>query len=1036
MNYRLGLDLGTNSIGWAMIKLSEQNEPVNLIKMGSRIFHDGRNEKNKVPLAAQRREARGIRRNLDRTKQRKNSLILFLIENNIMPENENERKNLANLDPYELRFNAANQKIPLYHLGRILMHISSRRGFKSNRKENTKADENGKISTGIKRLNETLQVNNCKTLGQYLFTSKQNGDSVRCRLGLVNNKKGYDKYVERKMLENEFLTIFELQKKFHEELTNEISDKIFHIIFDQRPLKPQTVGRCSIKRDEERLSRAHVVSQDFILLQKINDLKVWISNEFAERQLTNEEKNILKNELKYRKEITYEAIRKLFYKNIISAGGQIDYGNFSHEKKSTDKLEGNHTNALMVDKKRFGSKWAEISENEQFNILETLLSSKTDEEVTKYLINNFQISLENAQNIMESKLKLGYMRYGKTVLSTLVKIMDEKNIDKYSAENEAGYFETDDRTCMERLPYYAVPLETHVVPGTGEVDAIDETKYGKIANPTVHIALNQLRKLVNELVDFYGKPTQIVVEIGRELKLSKENKEKIEKLNKENQEKNQKFRDELNSLGLVCNADNMLRMKLWNEMPAGNRVCVYSGKQISLTDLFSSAINIDHILPFSRTLDDGFSNKVLCYRSANAFKTNKTPYEAFKDSPSGYNYHEILQRGLQVFNGNKKEKFSPEAMNKYEENRDFIARQLTDMQYISRIAAKYLRVILEDENSLWVTPGRLTSMLRGKLGLNNIISLSAEKNRNDHRHHAIDALVVALTSRSLLQRISSSAYVEEEKGSERILSKLEYPWEKFHENVKRAVSEIRVSFKQDHGTEGQLHEDTAYGIVKNYDFDLGNLVRRKFIEDIEDFKSIRDKTIRDKLDQFPTKEEKLVYLKNRGIRRLRLLKQDSPIIPVKNRSGEVYKAFVAGSNLCLEVYEEENGKKGFEVIRLFDANQKGFKPKWMAEKPNAKLLFRLFKNDILKLGKDERNNESDRDEPNYVKITSIKQGELVLLPVNEAGSIKDREKKEGQIYIYKSFNPLFNKIKAIPFNISITGKVSKGRFASINFWDK
>ena len=134
LKYRLGLDLGTNSIGWCMLRLNSDNEPTAVIKSGVRIFHDGRNEKTKEPLAVVRRNARSIRRNLDRKISRRNHLLNTLIKYSLLPLYENERKSLAVLNPYELRSRAVNEKIELFELGRSLMHLSKRRGFKSNRK--------------------------------------------------------------------------------------------------------------------------------------------------------------------------------------------------------------------------------------------------------------------------------------------------------------------------------------------------------------------------------------------------------------------------------------------------------------------------------------------------------------------------------------------------------------------------------------------------------------------------------------------------------------------------------------------------------------------------------------------------------------------------------------------------------------------------------------------------------------------------------------------------------------------------------------
>ena len=162
--YRLGLDLGTNSIGWCMLRLNKDNEPAAVIKSGVRIFHDGRNEKTKEPLAVVRRNARSIRRNLDRKISRRNHLLNTLVKYFLLPSNEIERKALAVLNPYELRSRAVNERLELFELGRLLMHLSKRRGFKSNRKVD-KEDSSGKIKPAIERLKNKMQETNKKTAG-------------------------------------------------------------------------------------------------------------------------------------------------------------------------------------------------------------------------------------------------------------------------------------------------------------------------------------------------------------------------------------------------------------------------------------------------------------------------------------------------------------------------------------------------------------------------------------------------------------------------------------------------------------------------------------------------------------------------------------------------------------------------------------------------------------------------------------------------------------------------------------------------------
>ena len=134
-NYRLGLDLGTNSIGWAMLGLNQENQPHKILDAGVRIFSDGRNPKDGTPLAVARREARGMRRRRDRFLARKSKLMNCLIRFDLMPKDEIERKKLELINPYELRAKALDETLNQFELGRAIFHLNQRRGFKSNRKE-------------------------------------------------------------------------------------------------------------------------------------------------------------------------------------------------------------------------------------------------------------------------------------------------------------------------------------------------------------------------------------------------------------------------------------------------------------------------------------------------------------------------------------------------------------------------------------------------------------------------------------------------------------------------------------------------------------------------------------------------------------------------------------------------------------------------------------------------------------------------------------------------------------------------------------
>ncbi len=1038
--YRLGLDLGTNSIGWCMLRLNKDNEPAAVIKSGVRIFHDGRNEKTKEPLAVVRRNARSIRRNLDRKISRRNHLLNTLVKYFLLPSNEIERKALAVLNPYELRSRAVNERLELFELGRLLMHLSKRRGFKSNRKVD-KEDSSGKIKPAIERLKDKMQETNKKTAGEYLYSLMQNGKPVRARLGRIDGSNGYEIYLDRALIEEEYNLIMNEQKNHHKELTDDIINEIFNIIFYQRPLKKQIIGKCSLTGEDTKLKKAHVLAQDFILLQKLQDLRVFDDNQLEFRPLSNDEKDIIKRELRKKKEVSYENIRKLlkkYYEN-------VKYGMFSHETVDK-KLQGNKTNALMSGKDIIGDSWYSLSSEVQYDIIEELYSDKDNDELSKLYSEKFNLNESQINGLLNKaiyRLDSGYIRYGKTAVEKLNSIMDKDNLDLHYARENAGYGKENKQDASEYLEYYGKVLPDSVVDPQIENPKNDEERYGKIANPTVHAALNQLRKLVNELIKLYGKPEQIVIELARDLKNSRKAKDVINKKIAENRKLNeevdkilQEYSEEYNT-HIVKNKLNRDKVKLWLELGKDplERKCIYTGEQINIVKLFSDEVQIEHIVPYSKTLDDSFNNKTLSMKQANYYKGNKTPYEAFGENKDGFNYHDILERA-KIFNKSKFDRFTKDAMDIYNrDGKDFIARQLSDTQYLSTRALIYLQslYIEEKHSSIWTIPGQLTALIRNYLGLNTLISNDKNKNRNDHRHHAVDAFVVAVTSRSLLQKISYAASLQEDLDNRnvssyrnKLLEKMPEPFPNYRKSLELAIDNIKTSHKADRSISGKLHEDTAYGIVENDD--KYNVVTRWTVDKFKEQKHFE--TIRDnELKEIACSDKELFakIVETRKIKSIRKLAKENPVIKIKDKSGRDYKAFAGGNNICVEIYEV-NGVRKSEVIQLFDAAQKEFMPEWMKKYPNGKLLMRLFKGDVI--GFIDKEKGRNRIYYTVQQIRQKKSGELKelgLVNINGQG-IEEKNQK------FIAFNILFNKYNAKQFNISVTGIVTKKKTADVNFW--
>lgn len=358
MRWRLGADLGTNSLGWAAVELTPEDVPFRIITAGSRIFSDGRDPKSQASLAVERRAARAMRRRRDRFKQRQAALLKYLTLAGLFPADEAERNKLSQLDPFALRARALHEALPLHHVGRALFHLNQRRGFKSNRKaDRGKNEEDGKIRQGVVRLHDAMRNAGAATLGEYLHglrsaaTDPSAIPSVRTRLRAESGEgakgDGYDFYPDRQMLEEEFEEIWAAQAPHHPDtLTPENEKRLFEVIFHQRPLKQPKIGKCSLLGNEERLPKAHPLFQQRRLLEELNALKIVRPGQAA-APLTLQQRDALYLKLKDKRSVTFESLRKAL---------KLDPdARFNKESDNRKDLKGEEATAELGAKTRSGN---------------------------------------------------------------------------------------------------------------------------------------------------------------------------------------------------------------------------------------------------------------------------------------------------------------------------------------------------------------------------------------------------------------------------------------------------------------------------------------------------------------------------------------------------------------------------------------------------------------------------------------------------------------------------------------------------------
>lgn len=1015
LKYRLALDLGTTSLGWALIKLNTENQPVAIIKTGVRIFSDGRNPKDGSSLVVTRRNARAMRRRRDRLLKRKERMMNALVRLGFFPADETERKALADLNPYELRAKGLTEALTPAEFARALFHINQRRGFKSNRKTDKADNESGALKTAISALRTTLEHEQCRTVGEWLYKRHIIGESVRARFrqkpytteeGKKRIEKSYDLYIDRKMIEEEFDALWSAQSALNPELFNEAAGaELKDILLFQRKLRPVLAGRCTLLPDEERAPLALPSVQRMRIYQEVNHLRI-LGAQLSENALTLPQRNELIHALEHNSKRTFTQIKKL-----LNLSGATQF-NFEDPKRQ--ELKGNTTSAILGSDKYFGKAWYQMTESLQDEIVWQLLKEENESVLIQWLVSHTGVDEITAEHIANANLPEGYGSLSIKAIERILPALRNSVITYDKAVIEAGFDHHSHLNpskvsgeILPELPYYGKPLQRFVGFGTGNANDRPEKRFGRIANPTVHVGLNQVRTVVNALIKRYGHPAEVIVEVARELKQSKAQRDEETKRQAQNQKRNDNIRSEIatalygGNQHLVKHAD-IQKWILWEELSFNpvHRFCPYTGQHISFNLLFSDQVEIEHILPFSMTLDDSLNNKTVSMRSANRIKGNMTPWQAFGERTiDGFDYEAILQRAELMPKG-KRYRFAKDGYAQWlREDKDFLARALNDTRYLSRVAKEYLTLICPQNTR--VIPGQMTALLRAKFGLNNILGLDGLKNREDHRHHAIDACVIGVTDQGLLQRFANASASARQKQVDKLVEHMPDPWPTYREHVQRAVGNIYVSHKPDHSYEGAMHEETAWGLRPD-----GIASRR--IRNEEDKREREDK----KLNVIP-------FNSTRDPHRHGTDEHGNP---------KAYKGYLGGSNFCIDIICNDKGKWEGEVVSTYTAYQlirqlgktKGEQRLYscttsISGKP---LVMRLQIDDTVWLKTEERDCLM-----RVVKVGG--NGQIFFAEHNEANvDARNRDKENPFTYISKMAGSL-QKTQARKVMVSPIGKLKK-----------
>jgi len=939
----LGIDLGTNSLGWALVAENEA-----LLDGGVIIFPKGNNEDPKTGKESSysqlRTQYRGARRRLYRRKLRRRRVLEIAQKFFGLTESE-IFKDSNPFTLYKLRYEGLERILQPDELFRVCLYFAKKRGFLSNRKDLMKENNKdlGTVKKGISELEELIKNSGSRTLGEYYF--QLISDHFK---GARLEERILERWTSRKMYEDEidkiFSTQFNLKSPFiNPELASELKKQILY----QRPLKSakNLVGKCRLESSKRCMPRSHPVFQEFRAWQNINNLK-WANPDTSEfGELSIDQKMLLIELLKSDLKPTEAKIKKA-----LGFSSRIKFSEIELVPCRTEI----QINKILQDE------GIELSNDSILSIYHCLLFTGDThfDKLAEHLKTKFNLERAIAEKLWSAdhlKLEQDYSNISHKAAQQLLPFL-RKGMRYDEACIEAGYHHSFENKFKD------LPL-------------VRSLKTNELRNPVVQKAVSVCIALVNQLIGKHGKPDEVRIELARELKKPKAVREQIRFKNILKQTKRDHYREVLeNHFGrTIAYSDSILiKYELWLELGCtGNdfddfdaftkevkktdlekyrlwleadRISPYSGKVISLSNLISNQeIEIEHILPFSRSLDNSFANKTLCERSINSFKTNLTPLEYFERRPEKEK-SDFQKRIARFSNPFKKSMFLTENLPD-----SFSNSQLSDTAYIARKSVEKLSECIE---KVYTTKGGVTHMVRKDLGLNSILhyegtpDLIAEmKNRGDHRHHFIDAVVIAATSQSLIQKISRAT----EFGNGNLKLNLDPPWPRFRSDLEDMVNGILIvhkfpkklvrssinKYKHDNRPDkkqliqkslrGPLHEDTLYGKITNPFTGEENYVVTKRIINLNEAQldKIVDEKIKEYLKNLIEKNgswaqliKEPIYFNGKPLRRVRSLNK-APNLPLLRPETKTY--IEQGNNYSMIIYEGEGGKRDYLSLSFYNA---------------------------------------------------------------------------------------------------------------------
>ncbi|SFG31232.1 type II CRISPR RNA-guided endonuclease Cas9 [Sporolactobacillus nakayamae] len=998
MKYSIGLDIGISSVGWSVINLDKKR----IEKMGARLYDAAENPKNGSSLAAPRRDARSARRRLRRRRYRVGKVRQFILEKGLLTRGQMEQLydwKAGDLDIWLVRVNALERLLTDREFARVLVHLAKNRGYRSNRKSESKKDDNGQVLSAIKANKELMKEKGYQTVAEMLVSEPEKF------AGRKRNRDGeYTHVLARGELEQEIQLIFEKQHEYGQRFATPDNKKIYIEIWSaQRPVATKEdilkkIGDCTFEKGEKRAPKASYAFQYFRALDKLSRLRI-LSSSQPSRELAEEERNAIIPYLFDKEKVTYFELRKKLSLAEDQRFNDLFYDPAEDLKKNENKVFLSLKEQYEIRKiiKNVEGKDALVQYRpvDLDEIAYALTIFKDDKDTVDYLSNNYvnekgkrinnRANRKYNKELIDNLLSLSFSKFGHLSLKALNKLIPlmEKGIPYFRACDELGY----------RLDEQVGESKQHLLP----VIPADE-----IRNPVVIRSLSQTRKIINGIIKRYGSPLYMYIELAREMGRPYKERRDLDKQYNKNRAVNDDAKAYIQELYPHKNPQghDILKFKLWQQQDCK---CAYSQETIHLNDLFESGFTeVDHIIPYSRSFDDSNTNKVLVLSKMNQEKKNRTPSEWFGADEHRWKKFESYVKTLKV--AKKKKDLLLKRNMDDEQEQTFKARHLNDTRYITRFIKSFVednlefREVKDAKQHVFAVNGAYTSLMRKRWGFN--------KNREaNDLHHAVDAVIIAVSQPF---RYEVSTYFKHREVSLKQLLKRTWdrfpePWEEFvkelrarilqePERLKLAldslaldsydqefISEVKpifISRMPKRSVKGQIHEETLRRVRGTRKDGYARIVTRTKLENIPFDKKTGDFPMFGKESDMKTYQAiKQRYLesgkdKNKAfieplykpakdmnkasiIRSVKIEDKANQVVSLKD------EAVAANASIVrTEVYQHKKTGK-FYLVPVYVADvvagrepKKFIKPlqpyeKWVDITDDYKFLFNLFSNDVV-----------------------------------------------------------------------------------------